>query len=170
MKIVNNALSDSLLLKLLQETENKKQLPCWTPSDFFKWNAAQIQKGFAGTFLQTLLNNKDLQKELEVELRPHLPTFRALTVYHQIWLKNSGIYHHDDGHVDFGVTVYLTEEWDMSDGGIFMWEDRDSKEFKTLCPTFNTVVVNDRRETHMVTPVSPLTQKLRSTLQIWGTI
>lgn len=101
-------------------------------------------------------------------LKSSLPTHNKLLIQHYLWYPLSGISAHSDGSYKFGATIYLNENWQINDGGIFLWRERDSQQLKCIEPTYNTMVVNDEREQHWVTCISPLAKKPRVTLQIWG--
>jgi hypothetical protein len=54
--------------------------------------------------------------------------------------------------------------------GVFLYKDKEKTgpEWTALLPEHNTMVVNDNKEQHMVTAVSPYSTDLRYTIQIWG--
>ena len=50
-----------------------------------------------------------------------------------------------------------------------MWEDRKNPGLmKALCPQRNVMVLNDKKEEHFISQVSPYTPEPRFTIQIWG--
>ena len=89
-----------------------------------------------------------------------------ITVQHCDWLNLSGINPHRDSAHTWGATVYLNQQWDPSQGGLFQWTDSSGLEH-SHCPQYNSMVVNNQHELHWVTPVLPLLEP-RFTLQIWG--
>ena len=92
-----------------------------------------------------------------------------LTLHYQyyIWDKLSGIDMHNDSGHDFGATLYLNGQWNPNWGGLFVWEDKDEKELKIICPKQNMLVIADEGEDHMVTTISPYAEEDRITIQIW---
>ncbi len=54
----------------------------------------------------------------------------------------------------------------MNYGGILLYEESDG--WKAFNPSYNSMVVNDSKQNHMVTQVSPLAAQNRYTLQIFG--
>ena len=55
----------------------------------------------------------------------------------------------------------------MNFGGLFVWKDDDSDIMKAIAPQKNMMVLNDEKQHHLVTSISPLSKEFRVTLQIW---
>lgn len=92
----------------------------------------------------------------------------SLCIY--LWGKFTNISWHDDIDYPYNGTIYLNKEWDIDDGGIFLWKDNKTKEIKGILPNYNTMVtnidaVNDKCNYHSVTTISPNVKKERLTLQ-----
>lgn len=90
-----------------------------------------------------------------------------------IWSGGSYITWHGDQHYPYNGTIYLNEEWNTNDGGIFLYKDSNTEEIKGIEPTYNSMVVNYATEEsphnyHCVTCIVPGTIKKRVTLQ-WRT-
>lgn len=169
MKIYRNSLSTSLHDECIKEFYSNNEKRVWGSSTL-NW-MPQIKIGIVGECLSTYLSD-ELKKKVEDEIKDHLPDYNSLTIQFFCWMANSGISLHDDSGHRFGATIYLNSHWDADWGGVFLWHentnDRFDGLFHGLVPSVNTMVVNDSRQLHMVTPVSPKAPDVRLTLQIWG--
>jgi len=90
-----------------------------------------------------------------------------------VWSGGSYITWHPDHCYPYNGTIYLNEEWDSNDGGVFLYKDNSTNEIKGIEPTYNSMVVNsgtedDPHNSHCVTCIVPGTIKKRVTLQ-WRT-
>ena len=181
MKKFSNVLSSALLESCKEEIASKLNQPVWYSSE--GWGHDSLRRGMQGVSTQCLVST-ELTQRLEQELKSFLLPCDRLSFQFYNWHKYSGIaMHNDSGHV-FGATVYLTEEWHLHWGGLFIWAPRVKPRLvnplrgrgaarvdpglNVFCPRYNTLVLNDEKEQHMVTPVSPIAEKSRFTLQIWG--
>ena len=57
----------------------------------------------------------------------------------------------------------------MNFGGLFVWKDDNSDIMKAIAPQKNMMILNDEKQHHLVTSISPLSQEFRITIQIWTT-
>jgi hypothetical protein len=162
MRLLENVLSDEVLKLCETERAYKLRRPCWSLSSF-AWSPG-ILVGISGVCASTPVGDP-LRRALALSLGARLPAHEALTIQHYVWMTGAGISRHDDGDYRFGATIYLNRAWRSEDGGVFMWADDGEH---ALCPRFNTMVINDQRQPHWVTPVSPAAAEPRLTLQIWG--
>tara|TARA_B100000945_G_scaffold139877_1_gene112024 strand:- start:7 stop:519 length:513 start_codon:yes stop_codon:yes gene_type:complete len=169
MKILENALSDEAFKDVTEGLDklviDHKQ--CWTSSALI-WNKG-VKRGVTGTTLITICD-ENITKIVEDEIKDYIPPYNELIVQYFLWQPLSSIPPHTDAAHKFGITIYLNECDDRGAGGWFMWEDDISKErgvTNALWPKKNMMVLNDEKEEHWVTTVSPLAP-LRCTLQIWG--
>lgn len=98
------------------------------------------------------------------------PAFKDSTIDTQfcVWGKGSSIPFHNDQHVQFAATVYLNDNWQVEDGGLFLWKDRNTNELLVVSPEYNMCVINDLHEAHHVSVVSYTSTQPRITLQIWA--
>jgi|GEM_PF-2377307 len=90
-----------------------------------------------------------------------------------IWSPNSYISWHDDKMYPYNGTIYLNEEWNSNDGGIFLYKDNKTKSIIGIEPTYNSMVVNssttsDPHNFHCVTCIPSSVSKRRITIQ-WRT-
>jgi len=105
---------------------------------------------------------------LERDLKKHLPPYSSLGIQYYLWPEGSNISTHDDrGDRLAGATIYLNPEWHPDMGGLFVWTDGESQELKVLCPRMNMMVINDKYEDHLVTPITSACKEMRATVQIW---
>ena len=114
-----------------------------------------------------------MRERILVEIGPLIPECEKYILQYYVWQQHSGIAVHDDSDKVFGATIYLNDTWQLENGGIFLYKEKEkpasAHEWSALIPNNNTMVVNDNQEKHMVTSVSPYSTDLRYTIQIWGT-
>jgi len=165
MQIIKNALSDELYSALVGELKENFIQQKWSSSTII-WQDF-LKRGIIGTTLTTKVS-QILSNQIIREIEEYIPKCDKILCQFYVWQHNSGISRHDDGNHDFGATIYLNEYWDMNDGGLFIWEDLETKELKVLSPEKNMMVLNLNREYHLVTPVLPCAEDFRYTVQIWG--
>ena len=169
MKIFQNVLSVETLNNIKTEITSKKNQNCWCSSGLV-WDKSVLQN-IEGECLFSFLSD-ELNKKIEIDIKSYLPEYTELIIQLYIWTKNSGISLHSDHHPNrnFAATIYLNETWNLTDGGLFVWKNKNATEeiFNLISPKFNQMILNDEFEPHMVTPISPLVQDYRYTIQIFG--
>ena len=168
MVLIEDSITNDLHQKCLNELNEKADQNCWRSSTI-NWSS-EVKQGVIGSCISTPVSDK-IQKLLEKELESSLPKHRKLICKYYIWQPNSGIAIHDDEHHIFGATFYLNQDWHPNAGGWFIWADQGTERsgiYKAILPEFNSMVVNDNSEPHLVTSVSPDTPDFRYTIQIWG--
>jgi hypothetical protein len=176
MKIYKNVLNDETLQKCHDEAAEFAKKPVWRPSDG-NWGE-HITEGVAGLCLGTFVS-PELFDIIEPLVKDKLPAYNNLMIQHYVWHKNAAINLHNDKDQIFGATIYLNKNWDINNGGLFVWKDEaeDLKnlaknnyvgKMSALCPSYNMMVVNTNKSWHLVTAVSPYITENRITLQIWG--
>jgi hypothetical protein len=165
MVLYNNALSDILLEDCLRGFEENKRLKCWQLSQT-SW-PQDILVGMTGICAISHVNDS-LQERIKAELSVKNELFSIHRTYCQYYLWNSysGISSHDDPIYAFGATIYLNRQWNIDHGGVFMW-DEDGKT-TAITPEYNCMMLNNSKQMHRVTAVSPLAPSPRMTMQIWG--
>ena len=163
MILIEDSITEDLIIKLRNELGKKSPEYCWKSSSV-TWDAGTRQ-GVVGSCITTPVSDK-IQKLLEKELESSLPKHKELICKYYIWQPMSGIAWHNDKGSDrsFGATLYLNEEWEPNGGGWFVWEDGDG--YHTVLPKKKLLVVNDDTQNHCVTPVA--FENFRCTIQIWG--
>ena len=187
MKIIENVLSEDLFSRCKVECNNKLRENVWGSSTI-TWPKG-LKEGIDGSTMATE-TSLEIRAEIEKELAPHLPPFPdGLMTQYYIWQPNSGIGMHNDNAKRFGATIYLNDTWHPNSGGWFIWKDdpdypiqedsrawhserygnaRVNSEWSTYLPQRNCMVLNDRKEWHLVTRVSGDGLAIRITIQIWG--
>ena len=189
MKIAHDVLSNKLLKEIDEEfVQSDNQ---WS-AGLLTWQA-ELNEGIVGTCLVKPLS-LSLSEQVEYHIKEHVPPFisGSLSYMCHCWLPNSGIGVHNDPHVKWAATIYLNKDWPLNGGGWFLWNEskkRRSSKFssknlnfnpkdkpfvyeeniwKAMSPTRNVMIINDKREDHLVTPISPyMKNNYRYSIQIW---
>ena len=167
MKIINKVLSESLFQRVKGELKSKLHKDCWRTS-FLTWDP-HLHIGITGSVLMTDVSEK-FNKLIHNQIRSYLPEHDRIQCNFHVFQPQSGIAKHNDGHMNFGATIYLNDTWDSNAGGWFVWEDEETKQsgmYKALLPIRNMMVLNDKEEFHWVTPISPICSDMRCSIQIW---
>ena len=165
MKIYDNVLDKTTIDALFLETRKSQDKDVWRFSTLF-WTP-EIQVGaMAATACKVV--SEELAPVIEQQIKHLLPPYESLLQQIYLWPRGASISRHDDAHCKWGATIYLNTSWDIDNGGLFVWQDKESAEWKVRIPEFNTLVVNDNKEPHLVTPVAYTSMDMRHTVQIWG--
>ena len=167
MRIINEALNEELFQKCKEELKNKFKERCWA-SSLVTWQP-QLKQGISGSCMVANVSD-ELGELIHEEIRPYLPEHETIRCNFHLWQPLSGIAEHNDGHRNFGATIYLNEEWPPNAGGWFVWEDEETRQsgiHKALIPTRNMMVLNDNHEKHWVTSIAATPPDLRHSIQIW---
>ena len=170
MEIFTEVLSPRTMTLVKDELKKRLSENVWGIST--KQWISPLQTGVIGVIQQNLiegdLRDKILKDVKEVLPKSYLAKDSDVFVKFNVWQRLSGIALHDDGHVKNACTLYLNEEWDENDGGIFLWKkDPSHKVFIGCSPVYNQLIVNSKHEWHKVSLISPLAKQDRYTLQIW---
>ncbi len=166
MKFFENVLSDDLLKLCEAERAAKRSGFGWKLSEL-AWSK-DILVGITGICAITPAS-APVKKAIADHISRHVPKHDDLHIQHYVWMRGSGISRHNDGKYKFGATIYLNRTWNPDYGGMFMWEPKGAGgDLRVVCPSFNTMVLNDDKLFHRVTPVSTTAPEYRLTLQIWG--
>jgi Rps23 Pro-64 3,4-dihydroxylase Tpa1-like proline 4-hydroxylase len=166
MKIHYNVLSSRTLSAVNSAIDLSLNQNKWSVSTF--WWSPEIKLGNRAG-IATQIVSPDVAQLIYSDIQSILPQGGSHTFQYYLWPEGSNISTHDDADSNkiAGATIYLNDRWHPDFGGIFLWEDGDTKEMKCLCPSHNTMVVNDRFEQHLVTPVTSAAPVPRRTVQIW---
>ena len=165
MQIVKNVLSEELYSALLDELKEKTTQQVWSSSKFI-WQD-WLKKGISGSILTSKISDV-LSNQILREIEEYIPECNEIICQFYIWQQNSAINNHDDNHCLFGATIYLNQDWDLNNGGFFVWADKLTGELKIISPQKNMMVLNNDKEFHLVTPVLTNDDNMRYTIQIWG--
>ena len=167
MRIINEALNEELFQKCKEELKSKFKERCWA-SSLVTWQP-QLKQGICGSCMVANVSD-ELGELIHEEIRPYLPEHETIRCNFHLWQPLSGIAEHNDGHRNFGATIYLNEEWPPNAGGWFVWEDEETRQsgiHKALIPTRNMMVLNDNHEKHWVTSIAATPPDNRCSIQIW---
>jgi hypothetical protein len=170
MKTLYNFLNPTILSYVQEEVDFLTGKDRWFISNH-TWSS-DLRVGVTGII--AIANASDQLVEVLAEaISPHVPEFRQLTAQHHLWYPNSGIVYHNDAGKEnvFGATIYLTKEWDIDWGGLFVYGNEyqeDYRNLKATFPTYNSININDNFDWHAVTAVSPLAPYPRYTIQLRG--
>ena len=167
MRIINEALNEELFQKCKEELKSKFKERCWA-SSLVTWQP-QLKQGISGSCMVANVSD-ELGELIHEEIRPYLPEHEMIRCNFHLWQPLSGIAEHNDGHRNFGATIYLNEEWPPNAGGWFIWEDEETKQsgiYKSIVPTRNMMVLNDNHEKHWVTSIAATPPDNRCSIQIW---
>lgn len=166
MKVIHDSITDELYEDITKELKETISSGNWSCS-LLKWEWT-ILRGVKGACLFTRVSDT-LKHKIVDEIKQYFPKdYTDYIILFYIWTYNSGIPSHDDGHNKAAATLYLNENWSVDYGGIFIWEDEslDGEKHRCVCPKKKTMVVNDKHEFHLVTPVSQDAPEYRYTIQI----
>ena len=167
MRIINEALNEELFQKCKEELKSKFKERCWA-SSLVTWQP-QLKQGISGSCMVANVSD-ELGELIHEEIRPYLPKHEIIRCNFHLWQPLSGIAEHNDGHRNFGATIYLNEEWPPNAGGWFVWEDEETRQsgiYKAIIPTRNMMVLNDNHEKHWVTSIAATPPDNRCSIQIW---
>lgn len=128
MIIKYGVLTEEVLLNCENFLENSLGENVWAVSELF-WDDS-LKVGDTGVVTMTNLDGDLKQSVLEC-LEHHVLPYREAEVQLYVWHKNSGISMHDDNG-RYGCTIYLNKEWDINWGGIFIWDDGEELDRKSV--------------------------------------
>ena len=167
MKIINNVLSSNTYSECLSELSENFNKRCWA-SSLFMWSE-EIHDGIKGSCISAKVSTT-LSEKIEKDIQKYLPqTYKSLYLQFHVFQYYSGVAVHNDGDRKFGATIYLNKEWDANWGGIFLWKENQNDDLLNgVLPKPNMMVLNDEKQIHMVTPISPDCKEPRCSIQIWG--
>lgn len=174
IKTYDNVLDENLIENVMDYFNSIMGADVWASSIAWDQNLSLI----SSNILTHRISNKTLKKEIKSSIETALDVdfekeglIFTPSIY--VWGGGSYITWHLDNCYPYNGTIYLNEEWDSNDGGVFLYEDSQTKEIKGIKPTYNSMVVNSATEEdphnfHCVTCIVPGTIKKRVTIQ-WRT-
>jgi len=174
IKQYDNVLNEELIKNIMEYFKSMLGKDVWSSSSGWDQNLSLIS---ANTLTHGITNNilkKEIKKSIEeaIEVNFDEENLNFLPLIY-VWSGGSYITWHEDHMYPYNGTIYLNEEWDSDDGGVFLYKDNFTNEIKGIEPTYNSMVVNsgtedDPHNFHCVTCIVPGTIKKRVTLQ-WRT-
>jgi len=60
---------------------------------------------------------------------------------------------HDDGHVNYALTIYLADTWKEEYGGLLGFRKKNDENLKYICPKFNSMILLTNLN-HIVTNIN----------------
>ena len=167
MKIFKDVLSQELYDTCISDLTDKLQSSVWK-SSIINWPSSVIE-GITGSCIFSMIDS-DLSSKISNRISKlfDISSYEIVMQY-CAWQPHSGLSLHDDSNHKMGGTIYLNDNWNINNGGIFLWKNKNQEEeiYNAILPTKNMLVLNDEKELHLVTPVSSNSQDLRATIQIW---
>ena len=174
IKTYTNILKDDLIKKILEYLNLALKKDVWGSNNDWE-QSLMLNSSIVLThkIRDELLCKKiknNIETVLDIDFEKEELTFVSF-IY--VWAGGSYITWHLDESYSYNGTIYLNEEWDSNDGGVFLYKDSQTKEIKGIEPIYNTMVVNstteeDPHNSHCVTCIVPGTIKKRVTIQ-WRT-
>ena len=175
IKKIDNVLSDDLIKDIIEYFKLRLNKEVWKSNLGWNQNLAPYS---ANTLTHEITCNilikqikENIERAIKVNFDKENLHFIPL-IY--IWSGGSYIIWHLDDNYPYNGTIYLNEEWDSNDGGIFLYEEHETNEIRGIKPKYNMMVVNYATETnkhnyHCVTCIVPGSLKKRITIQ-WRTV
>jgi len=164
MKFFENVLKEETLFIVNSELNNNMKKAVWNSSRLVWQNT--LTSNNSGAVLTKPVSEACKNKVVE-DVKTFVPNTEKIFINMHIWDLGSGIALHDDASYKFASTLYLNSNWHPNYGGWFIWKDEKEK-WNAFLPEHNNLVLNDNKQYHTVTPISPTSPELRLTLQIFG--
>jgi len=174
IKQYNNVLNEELIENIMEYFKSMLGRDVWSSSSGWDQNLSLISTntlthGITDNILRKEIK-KSIEEAIEIDFDKEDLDFSP-SIY--VWSGGSYITWHGDQMYPYNGTIYLNEEWDSNDGGVFLYKDNSTNEIKGIEPIYNSMVVNsgtedDPHNDHCVTCIVPGTIKKRVTLQ-WRT-
>lgn len=158
-----NVLAEDTISEIMAERSDRKHIHMWAAGNLF-WNS-HLLAGVTSTCLASLVSEQ-IRIRVENELRDILPPFNKLAIQHYVWLRGAGIAQHTDNVYDFSATIYLNKTWNVNQGGLFLWKEKETIDYTAIVPEYNSMLLNTSAYEHLVTPVAYDSPEVRHTLQI----
>ena len=175
IKKIDGVLSDNLIKNIIEYFKLKLKKQEWKSS--LEWDQILVPSS-ANILTHEITCNiliKQIKENVERALKVDFDkeNLRFIPMIY-IWSGGSYITWHSDNNYPYSGTIYLNEEWDSNDGGIFLYKENETNEIRGIEPKYNMMVVNYKTETseqnfHCVTCIVPGTLKKRITIQ-WRTV
>lgn len=170
IKKFDNVLCVDLIKNIMEYFKSIIGRDVWSSSCGWDQNLSLISTNILTHQITDKILKKEIKKNIETVLNTNFEDKDldfTLSIY--VWSGGSYITWHPDNCYPYNGTIYLNEEWDSNDGGVFLYKDNQTNEIKGIEPTYNSMVVNSApHNDHCVTCIVPGTIKKRITLQ-WRT-
>ena len=170
----DNVLNDDLIKNIIEYFKSILVRDVWNSSSGWDQNLSLISTNILTHQIVDKILKKEIKEYIETALNINFDEKKLdfiPSIY--VWGGGSYIAWHSGIRYPYNGTIYLNEEWDSNNGGVFLYKDNLTNEIKGIEPSYNSMVVNFSTEDnphnyHCVTCIVPGTIKKRITLQ-WRT-
>lgn len=174
IKQYQNVLDKELIENIMEYFKSMLGKDVWSSSSGWDQNLSLISSNTLTHIIKDKILYKQIKSSIENALNLNFEKENLEfipSIY--VWSGGSYITWHPDYIYPYNGTIYLNEEWDTNDGGIFLYKDNPTNEIRGIEPEYNSMVVNYATEEnphnfHCVTCIVPGTIKKRVTIQ-WRT-
>lgn len=174
IKQFNNVLDEELIKNIMEYFKEIFYRDVWNSSLGWDQDLSLISTNIATHQISNKILKNQIKKNIEISLNTSFEEEKLdFLCFIYVWSWGSYITWHDDAIYPYSGTIYLNEEWNSNDGGVFLYKENPTNEIKGIEPTYNSMVVNssiknNSHNLHCVTCIVPGTIKKRITLQ-WRT-
>lgn len=166
-----DVLDEQTISDFFQYLQSLLDRPVWTSSN--EWSKCLVKSSSIISICRItnpLIENK-IKKRVQDLLNLDFESMNM--VFHSsiyLWSRMSYITWHDDATYPYNGTIYLNQDWNSDDGGIFLWRDNKTNEIRGIEPIYNSMVVNsycdeDPLNYHCVSSIVPAAPTTRVTIQ-----
>ena len=154
IEVVDNILSKDTLTKVIKHN-NKMNMRSLCANSLHNWPEEIIH--FSKEVLVYILDKNSQEfKLIEKDIG------KCSSVMYYYWQPGSYIAWHHDKFYQKAVTIYLNDEWNYKDGGLFQYMDKD---IKTIIPKYNKGVIQTdlvQHSTTITTTDSPIRKSIQA--------
>ena len=164
VKICKKFLDQELIDDVVNYAKDSSNKYVWKVNQLF-WNEDILAKGkevcildlenFKDRFIKIYRDKKIVNNNLQIK-----------GVFFYVWGRGSFIPFHNDGVHEAASSIYLNDIWDPDDGGLFLWRD-ELNNLNVIEPEYNKMIFNSNKISHSVTMITPFSEQLRYTVQIF---
>lgn len=175
IKTYTNTLNFDLIKDINDYLNTILQKSVWSSNN--SWNKNLLSS--SSNILCHLIQNKNINKKIKICVEDKInlkfeQTNLKFICHIYIWGAGSYIPWHDDSCYPYNGTIYLNEEWDSDNGGIFLYKNDEKNKIFGIEPQYNLMVVNyenqiNKQNSHCVTYILPTCIERRITIQ-WRAI
>jgi len=127
------------------------------------WDSDLVRES-SEVFISKLDIKNILYEKITNEIKKHITfKYRACNVSFFFWPKNSYLAWHYDLYRAGAVTIYLNDDWQINDGGLYLYKNDDI--INAVVPEKNLAIITDYKVFHGISSV--VENKIRRTIQIF---
>ncbi len=164
VKVYKKFLDEDLINDVINYVKENRENYVWRVNQL-SWSDSILGKGnnvcildlskFEDRFFKIYKDKKVINKNLKIA-----------GVLFYIWVRGSYIPFHNDENFKAASSIYLNDFWDADDGGLFLWRD-ESNNLNVIEPEYNKMIFNENKTFHGVTMITPFSEQLRYSVQIF---